>query len=302
MAEAGRRGGRSTGRPRLAPDEMYPAGVPGVSARFIRTRSGLGVRVVECGDAGAPPVVLLSGWGGNVYLYRKNLPALAAAGLRAIAVDLKGQGLSDKPADPREYTTERMTAHGLEILDALELPRTRLVGQSMAGKIAANMALAAPERVERLVLIGAVGIGRVPGSAMLAHLPLKSLDLLAPMTSRWTFRAVLHRAYGSLVAPTARDVEEYYAPTRDPGFVRALFLLLREFDWRLLTPDELGRLTMPVLVIAGSEDHVVTPDRAERCVARMADGRGLMIPKAGHIPNEEASETVNHALTEFLAP
>ena len=54
-----------------------------------------------------------------------------------------------------------MTAHVLEILDALGLARVRLVGQSMAGKIAANVALAAPERVERLVLIGAVGIGRV---------------------------------------------------------------------------------------------------------------------------------------------
>jgi len=281
---------------------MYPAGVPGVAARFIRTRSGLGVRVIECGDPDAPPVVLLSGWGGCVYLYRKNLPALAAAGWRAIAVDLKGQGLSDKPSDPLEYSSPKMTAHVLEILDALGLTRVRLIGQSMAGKIAANVALVAPERVERLVLIGAVGIGKVRGSAMLAHLPLKSLELLGPLTARWTFVAVLRRAYGSLVRPTARDVDEYYAPTLDPNFVRALFLLLREFDWRLLTPEELGRLTMPVLVIAGTEDHVVTPDRVDRCVARMPDGRSLVIPKAGHIPNEEASETVNHALTDFLTP
>jgi len=287
---------------RLAPGEMYPAGVAGVTSRFIRTRSGTGVRVVECGDPDAPPVVLLSGWGGCVYLYRKNLPALAAAGLRAIAVDLEGQGLSDKPADPAEYTSERMTAHALEILDALGLARVRLVGQSMAGKIAANVALAAPERVERLVLIGAVGIGRVPGSAMLAHLPLRTLDLLEPVTARWTFWVVLRRAYGSLARPTEHDVDEYYAPTVDPNFVRALFLLLREFDWRLLTPEELARLTMPVLVIAGTEDHVVTPDRVDRCVARMPDARALVIPQAGHVPNEEASETVNRALTDFLAP
>ena len=97
-------------------------------------------------------------------------------------------------------------------------------------------------------------------------------------------------------------MDEYYAPTVDPNFVRALFLLLKEFDWRLLTPEELARLTMPVLVIAGTEDHVVTPNRVDRCVARMPDARALVIPQAGHVPNEEASETVNRALTDFLAP
>ncbi len=289
-------------RPRLTPAEMYPAGHPGLTTRFIRTRSGIRVRVVECGAPGAPPVVLLSGWGASVYLYRKNLPALADAGLRAIAADLKGQGLSDKPADRAEYTGPRMTAHALEILDALELPRARLVGQSMAGKIAAQVALDAPERVERLALIAAVGVGKVPGSSLLALLPLKAIDLLPAAPARWVFRAVLRRAYGSLAQPTARDVDEYYAATSDPNFIRALFLLLREFDWRPFTMEELARLAMPVLIIAGTQDRVVTPDRAERVAATLPDGRSLVIPRAGHVPNEEAPETVNRALVEFLSP
>ena len=302
MADGKRRGASLSRRPRLSLDEIYPAGIAGISSRFIRTQAGLRVRVIECGAEDAPPVVLLSGWGGSVYMYRKNLPALAEAGLRAIAVDLKGQGLSDKPADPAEYTGASMTAHAIEILDALALTRVRLVGQSMAGKISARVALEAPHRVERLVLIGAVGIGRVPLSATLSHLPDRALELALPFTSRWTFRAVLHRASGSLAEPTERDVEEYYAATRDPNFVRALFLLLKNFDWRLLTPEELAAFAMPVLVIAGTEDHLVTPDRVLRCVERMPDGRSLIVPKAGHVPNEEAPETVNRALVEFLAP
>jgi pimeloyl-ACP methyl ester carboxylesterase len=189
---------------------MYPAGIAGLSQRKITLASGLKVRVVESGPADGPPVVLLSGWGGCVYMWRKNLPALAEAGLRVIAVDLKGQGLSDKPLEPAEYTSEKMTAHALEILDALKLKRVRLVGQSMAGKIAADVALAAP--------------------------------------------------------------------------------------------DELARLTMPVLIVAGSEDHVVDPKRVDRVAARLKDARTLIVPGAGHVPNEEAAEKVNRALVEFLRP
>jgi pimeloyl-ACP methyl ester carboxylesterase len=287
---------------RLTPAEMYPAGIPGIAARFIKTASGIRVRVVESGPDDGPPIVLLTGWGGCVYAYRKNIPALAAAGLRVIAVDMKGQGLSDKPSDPTEYTLPGMTSHVIEVLDALGLKRTRLVGQSMAGKIAAQAALEAPARVERLALIGAVGVGRVSGAALLGRLPLRSFDLLDSVTSRWTFRAVLHRAYGSLGKPTARDVEEYYAPTSDPNFVRALFLLLKEFDWRLFTPEELARFTMPVLIICGSEERIVTSDRAGRVAARMPDARVVMVEGAGHVVNEEAPEQSNQALVEFFAP
>jgi pimeloyl-ACP methyl ester carboxylesterase len=281
---------------------MYPAGIGDVAARYIKTAAGVRVRVVESGPASGPPVVLLTGWGGCVYAYRKNIPALAAAGMRVIAVDLKGQGLSDKPEEPAEYTLPAMTAHALEVLDALELRSVRLVGQSMAGKIAAQMALDAPERVARLALIAAVGVGRVHGVALMKHLPLRSFDLIDPLTARWTFRAVLERAYGSLAKPTERDVDEYYAPTADPNFVRALFLLLREFDWRLLTPEELARLTMPVLILAGTEERIVSSDRARRVAARLPNARLVLVPGAGHVVNEEAPEPTNRALVEFLSP
>lgn len=286
---------------RLSPSEMYPAGVAGLSSRFVTLRSGLTVRVVEGGPPDGAPVLLLAGWGGSIYLYRHNLPALADAGFRVLAVDMKGQGLSDKPADGSAYTSAAMTAHALEILDALGLARVRLVGQSMAGKIAANVALEAPARVERLVLIDAVGIGRVRGVSLVRHVPVKWLDVIEPFTSRVTFWAVLRRAYGSLAHFTLRDVEEYYAPTADPNFVRALFLLLRHFDWEMFTREQLARLTMPVLLVVGTEDHLVTPDQVHRMAAALPHAESLVVEGAGHIPNEEAPEAVNRALVRFLS-
>jgi pimeloyl-ACP methyl ester carboxylesterase len=280
---------------------MYPAGVPSLATRFIKTRSGVRVRVVESGSETGPPVLLLPGWGASIYLYRKNIAALVDAGLRAIAVDLQGQGLSDKPVDPAAYTLPRMTAHAMEIMDALAIDRARIVGQSMAGKIAAQLALERPERVERLALISAVGIGRIPGAALLALLPLRAMDHLPAAPARWVFWAVLRRAYGSVARPTARDVDEYYAAAGDPNFVRALFLLLREFDWRPIPLETIATLAMRLLIVAGSDDRVVTPDRVPRVAECVPGARSLVVAGAGHVPNEEAPDAVNRALVDFLA-
>src|SRR6266704_6680 len=90
-------------RRNLRPGEMFPAGDPAYRVSFPRLRSGIKVRVVERGDPSSPPIVLVHGWGCSAYVFRRNMPALAAAGFRAIAVDLKGHGLSDKPLALEEY-------------------------------------------------------------------------------------------------------------------------------------------------------------------------------------------------------
>ena len=81
----------------LAAAEMYPARVAEVRARWVALPDGERVRVVECGRDDAPPVLLLHGWGCSVYAWRHIAPALAAAGWKAIAMDLRGHGLSDRP-------------------------------------------------------------------------------------------------------------------------------------------------------------------------------------------------------------
>src|SRR2546423_3442498 len=92
----------------LRPGEMFPAGDPGYRVNFPRLRSGIRVRVVEKGHVSAPSVLMIHGWGCSAYIFREIMPAVAEAGFRAIAVDLKGHGLSDKPQQARseEHTSE----------------------------------------------------------------------------------------------------------------------------------------------------------------------------------------------------
>ena len=100
---------------RVPPAEMYPAGVPELRARFVVLPSGLRVRVVEAGEENAPAIVLVRGWACGAWVFHENIPALAKAGFRAVAVELKGHGLSDKPESPLEYTVESMRDHLIAI-------------------------------------------------------------------------------------------------------------------------------------------------------------------------------------------
>src|SRR6478672_7653027 len=112
-----------TRRGRLPPGEMFPAKETGYRVTFPRLASGIRIRVVERGAADGVPVLMLPGWGSTVYIWRRNFPAIAEAGFRAIAVDLKGSGLSDKPLGENEYTSDALVSHLGEILDSLELER-----------------------------------------------------------------------------------------------------------------------------------------------------------------------------------
>src|SRR5688572_12467988 len=126
-------------RGRLAPEAMFPAGLPGYAARIETLRTGERVRIIESGSPTGEPVVFLPGWGCPVWDFQRLVPAVAAAGFRAIAVDLRGHGLSDMPTEPARYTTEAMVAHAIDILDAIDVPRAALIGHSMGGALAMHV-------------------------------------------------------------------------------------------------------------------------------------------------------------------
>ena len=289
----------------LPKSEFYPAGFEGVTARFVKVRSGVRVRVVESwpegGKDGRESVVFLAGWGCSAYTFRKNIRPLAERGMHVVAVELVGQGGSDKPTDPEAYTLQSLTAQALEVLDALGLERVSLVGHSLGGLVAAHVALAAPARVKKLVLIDPVGYGRVKFVRLARSLPLWWGSFIPRVAGRrWIFALALRYAYGSIGTPTARDVDEYFAPARDPAFIRSLWSLLHEVDWSLLTSDELRALTMPLLVIFGGEDRLVSPRVAGRLAGEAPDARSIIIPGAGHASVEEAPEAVNTVLGDFF--
>jgi pimeloyl-ACP methyl ester carboxylesterase len=288
-------------RDNLSPGEMFPAGDPAYRVSFPRLRSGIKIRVVERGEPTSPPVLLVHGWGCSVFVFRRNMPALAAAGFRAIAVDLKGHGLSDKPVAAHEYTIDSLVEHLREILHALGLERPALAGHSLGATLIYHFATKYPARVRCLGLISPVGLTGVPLMWLYRALTPRLLTpLVQRIRPRLIVKVALKRVYGKRGTFTTRDVEEFLAPSQFPEFSLAMRQLLHNYDWQAAKHRRLEVVDLPSVGTWGTLDHLM-PD----------DGMGIylrLVPRivlhgiidAGHLVTEETPNEVNEALLELL--
>jgi pimeloyl-ACP methyl ester carboxylesterase len=292
---------RSDRRRGLTPGEMFPAGDPAYRVSFPRLRSGIKIRVVERGDPLARPVVLLHGWGCSAYVYRRNMPALGEAGFRAIAVDLKGHGLSDKPVAPDEYTIDSLVEHLRDILDALGLERPALAGHSLGGSLIYHFASRYPERAQCLGMLSPVGLKGVP-LMWLYHLltPAALTPILRQIKPRVIVKLALMRVYGRRGHFTERDVEEYLAPSQFPEYALAMRELLHNYDWNAADHRQLVPVSMPAAGVWGSLDHLIPDDGMRIYVSLVPQIVLRAISDAGHIITEETPQEVNEALIALL--
>jgi pimeloyl-ACP methyl ester carboxylesterase len=284
---------------RLPPEEWFPAGWPGLSARRVTLADGTTLRLVEAGAPDGKPVLLMHGWAVSAYLWRHTLGALAAAGYRAYAPDLPGHGLSDAPTMRGEYTLEKFTSRCEMLLDALGVGRLPVLAQSMAGRIGAELAVRG--RATKLALFAPVGFGEVtPARAYVSFIPEFVGELATALVTRQMVEIVQRRVHGKLGWFTERDVDEYWAPTQFPAVVRAQVQMLREFAWNPLTPEALAAVGVETLVVLGTLDKTVKPRLAQAQVAALPHGRIEWIEDAGHVVMEEVPERTNALLVEFL--
>lgn len=278
---------------------MFPARDAGYAVHRLALSNGCNLRAIErAATRDASDVVcFVHGWACSVYTWRHNMPAVSDAGRRSVAFDLLGHGLSDKPLRDALYTLPAMAAQLREVLDAMGIARPVLVGHSMGAAIALRLALDAPERVAGLVLAAPVGFGAISDMHLLHRLTPPPVERVIPyLTPRWAFRVALWRAYGRIRRATARDVDEYYAPTADPAFLRVLCRLSHAFDWSSGDPSALAGVRCPTAVLFGGRDHLVRASACGRYTAALPDARVDEIPDAGHALPEEVPEIVNAAI------
>jgi len=277
---------------------MFPAHDAGYRISYPKLRSGIKVRIVERGESGAHPVLFLPGWGASVFGWRENMPAVADAGFRAIAVDLKGSGLSDKPLGEKEYTSEAMIAHVGEILDALSLSRPTLVGHSLAASLSYRFARNTPERVTSIVLISPVGHAGVPHLGLYRRATPRFLRRVMPaLCRRKLIEIALRRVYAGSSEFTEQDVDEYWAPSQFREFAIAQRDILHAFDWHDAVE---GVVRVPTLLILGSKDHLVGKDVIVTYGKAIPGLEAQVIEGAGHAIPEQSPDAVNAALIRFL--
>ena len=285
----------------LRPGEMFPAGDPGYRVSFPRLRSGIKVRVVENGNVDAPPVLMIHGWGCSAYIFRENMPAVAEAGFRAIALDLKGHGLSDKPQHASEYTIDALVDHLAEVIDALKLQRPVLVGHSLGGSLIYHFASRHTERVRALALLSPVGLTGVP-LMRLYHLltPAFMTPIMRRVKPTLIVETALRRVYGKRGRPTRRDVDEYLAPAQFPEYAGAVRALLHSYDWWAARNRPLSAVNLPAIGRWGTLDHLMPKNGMEIYVPLVPGIDLAFIPDAGHVITEETPHEVNVGLIELL--
>lgn len=288
-------------RGRLGPAEMFPAGDDRFRVSRLALPSLLNVRVIECGPRDGPPILLLPGWGCPAYVFRGVLPRLGAAGYRAITVELKGHGLSDKPAGVREYSTDAMLDHVVEIIDALGLSGFILGGHSMGAALAARAAAELPGRVNALLLLSPVGTHGLRGWRVARLVSVRWLRPVYPhIVWRWMVGRLLGMAYGKRGGPTERDVDEYWAPSQYPEFAPAMRDLLHGLDWGSKRRVSFADAGVPVLLAYGTRDHLLSGTGVVEDARRSAVVRVIPIRDAGHVIADETPEDVSAAILEFL--
>ncbi|MGH7711779.1 MAG: alpha/beta fold hydrolase, partial [Gemmatimonadaceae bacterium] len=282
------------------PDTWYPAGVAGVVARWLTLPDGERVRVVEMDSAPGVPastdVLLLHGWGCNAFHFRRLLPALAQRGVRGIALDLRGHGLSHKPSELAAYTSSAVADFAQRVLDALGLEQAGLVGHSLGGAVALDVALNFPSRVRWLALLNPVGVARMPYAPLLAQFPGRYAERVPAAVSRVVGWAALHLAYGGLARPDPGDLEQYLYPTLTPGGRFGMMAYARAFSWEPRTADALERIACPMHVLFGERDRVVRRGEAMERLRVVRHLRTDVIARAGHVLAEEAADRVAEAV------
>ena len=279
--------------PAISESQRFPAGTP-LSAREVLVQ-GRRIRYVETGRG--TPVVMIHGLGASLYAWRKNLAPLAAAGFRVIAFDLPGFGFSDKTDTC--YDNESYVRATVALFDSLHLADAVLVGHSMGGAIAAQVAIDHPERVRGLVLIGSAGLGvRQPLVLRVARWPLLGPIALA-LRGRGLTGRILRATYADPANVTEADVDQYYAPTVQPGYARALRRVLREFRFDGLQ-GQLEHVAAPTLVLWGEEDRIVPIGLGRALALGIPHAAFLSVPHAGHSVQEEAADEVSRLIVKFL--
>ncbi len=268
--------------------------------------------IAEAG-AGGHPLLLVHGFTGAKEDFVEHLPALAAAGWHAVAPDLRGHGTSDAPDDPQAYGFELLARDLFDLADALGWPRFVLVGHSMGGMVAQVAALAAPDRLEALVLMntcsgpvefdrelafGAAALVREHGMAVLVPL-IASLPEGSPLdtaASRDVRQTRLSPLGGDDPATSWAAYGDAKLLAASPVMFAAMVPAMLDAAERL---DPLRHLAVPTLVVVGEQDAAFF-EASHRLAMAIPGARFEVIAGAGHNPQHERPDLWLDVVLAFL--
>lgn len=242
---------------------------------------GLHLAYLDEGPRDAAAVVMVHGFASNRsvnWIGPGWVETFTKAGYRAIALDNRGHGESDKPHDTAAYTPDKMAGDAIALLDHLEIEAAHLFGYSMGARICAFAALGFGARVHRLIF-GGLGIGMVEG------------------VGAWD------RIADALLAPSLADVTDergrtFRAFADQTGSDRVALAACIQSSRTLLTPQQMGSIMSPTLIGVGTKDDIA--GAPEPLAEMMQDARAFAIERRDHMV-AVGDLSFKKAVIEFLS-
>ncbi len=230
------------------------------------------------------PLLLLEGLGGDIPGWRRNIPTLSAA-RPLVAFDFRGNGRTGMADHPVTMTT--FVEDTIALLDALGIARADVYGQSFGGMVAQELALTHPERVRSLILAAThAGPAHEIRPIKMPKVP-KDRPYLALYSDGFASAHPDH---------IAEDIVVGSQRPQAPYAGRRQWEAMQGFD----SFDRLREIRVPVLVLHGSEDRLVSVENARLLAERVPGARLVVLDGAGHVYHSEQPDKGDAAVLAFL--
>lgn len=262
--------------------------------------NGLTLNVIDVGEREAKPVLLLHGFPDTHAVWRKQIPALVAAGYRVIAPDTRGCGESEMPTKVDDYHIEHLVADLAMLLDALEIDKVKLVAHDWGAMIGWRFIMAHPQRVERFIALS-VGHPTAYGSGGLVQ-KLKSYYILLFQVrgfAEWLLKLGNGFLFG-VVSGYRDELPHWRKLLTRTGRLTAGINYYRA-NWRMILPREYPHVKVPVTGIYSDGDWFLTEGQMTES-ARFCDAgfRYLKVTGTNHWMQLHAPEKVTPLILDAL--
>lgn len=306
-------------------------------------------RVVDCGDirmavheSGAgPPVILVHGFPELAYSWRHQIPALATAGYRVIAPDMRGYGGSDKPQEASSYTIEHLIGDLTGLLDALSIERAVFAGHDWGAMLLWQMALLVPQRMAGLINLNIPHIPRPPINPLtymrlklgkdfyivnfqdsdeadkrFAEDPRRFIDTMMrrrPVGKEINLSTPKKRLPLSLLAMLdqekpvgdallSEDELDVYADAFAAGGFTGPINWYRNWKHNWKSTKKVSQhVTIPSLFVGAVNDRIISSKQIDGMRPYVADLEIRMIEDCGHWTQQEKPQELNQIMLEWLA-
>ena len=270
----------------------------GGPSQHVLDVDGLHINYQDSGPPDAPALLLLHGFGSSLQTWDRWTPQLALK-YRVIRLDLPGFGLTGE-SPSKKYSQDQDVATLVDFVNKLNVSSYALVGHSLGGKMAWGLAAAQPERVKALVLMAPDGFAPESQWGSKPYEVPAIMELMKLCLPKYLVRRFVDTAFSDPQWLTEPLVDRYHDMLRAPGVRGAI---LDRADQTIYTNPipRLKQIQAPTLLIWGADDPMIPSSNAASYAAVLRHSTTVVLPKLGHVIQEEQPEIGLAQVEAFLS-